>query len=117
MSKYMGPERRRFVRIPFWFVTKYREYPYPVCSAEEFRQGMGKNLSIGGICFECRDQFQSGQIIEVEIDTPALPQGVRVIGEIVWTKKEGPRYMYGLEFKEVKEEYIDAIREVVETFS
>ena len=57
MPQFTGAERRRFVRIPFWFVTNYRIYPYSGNSTGEFKQGIGKNISIGGICFEVEDTF------------------------------------------------------------
>lgn len=118
-SKYVGVERRRFVRIPFWFVTKYRLYPYDVESPQEFRQGIGKNISAGGICFEAKDKFQKDDVLELEIDMPALEHAVRVIGKVVWTRQqeEAERFVYGLAFTKIAPEDVEAVKKIVETFA
>lgn len=119
MPKYTGIERRQFVRIPFWFVTKYRVYPYGGGAVSEFRQGIGKNISAGGICFEAADSFNVGTLLEIELDMPALNHGVRVIGQTVWSRPqpEGQRYIYGLAFTKIQPEDAEAVKKIVETFT
>lgn len=117
-SRYAGAERRKFVRIPFWFVTKYRIYTYNNEKLVEFKQGIGKNISAGGICFEAKDKFKVGDILEVEIDMPALEHSACIIGKIVWENigDGGNRFVYGLEFTKVKPEDVEAVRKIIETF-
>ena len=119
MSRYKDVDRRQFVRIPFWFITKYRVYPYEGGSATEFRGGLGKNISVGGICFEAEDTFPVKTTLEIELDMPALDHGVRVVGKIVWArpKKEEQHYIYGLAFTKIEEEDIEAVKKIVDTFS
>lgn len=119
MPRYTGAERRRFVRIPFWFVTKYRVYPFNGGSPGDFRQGIGKNISAGGICFEAEDCFSVNTTLELELDMPALDHGVRIIGKIVWTRPqtEGSHYVYGLAFTKIEPDDVEAVKKVVETFS
>lgn len=115
---YAGVERRRFVRIPFWFVTKYRIYLHNVESPAEFRQGLGKNISVGGICFETKDKFENNAMLELEIDMPALDHAVRVIGKIAWTRfnEEGEKNIYGLAFAKINPEDVEAVKKIVDTF-
>lgn len=119
MPGYTGVERRRFVRIPFWFVTKYRVYPYEGGSETEFRRGIGKNVSVGGICFEAEDIYTVSTTLEVELDMPALDHSVRIVGEIVWTrpKTERQHCVYGLAFTKIQPEDVEAVKKIVDTFS
>lgn len=120
-SKYAGENRRRFVRIPFWFITKYRFYPHDVGAAaqESFKQGIGKNISVGGVCFEAKDDFNNGDLLELEIDMPALEHAVCVVGKIAWIHKEDEkgRNAYGLEFTKVKTEDLESVKKIIETFA
>lgn len=117
--KFPGVERRRFVRIPFWFVTKYRIYPHDVGSFEEFHQGLGKNISAGGICFETKDNFDKGVMLELELDMPAIEHAVRVIGQVVWTKIQEDRknFVYGLAFTKVNSDDVEAVKKIIDTFA
>lgn len=117
--KFPGVERRRFVRIPFWFVTKYRIYPHEVAPVEEFHQGLGKNISAGGICFESKDKFDKGIMLELELDMPALEHSVRIIGQVVWTKTQEDRknFVYGLAFTKINPSYVEAVKKIVDTFA
>lgn len=121
MPQYKGAERRRFIRIPYWFVTKYRIYPYELDSAtEKYRYGTGKNISAGGICFEAEDGFRVSTLLEVELDMPALDHAVRVVGKIAWAKakeEQEKRFIYGVEFTKINNEDIEAVKKIVETFS
>jgi c-di-GMP-binding flagellar brake protein YcgR len=118
-SKYVGTERRRFVRIPFWFVTKYRVYPHDVNNTEEFRQGIGKNISAGGVCFEANDRFNTGSCLELEIDMPALAHSVTLIGKVAWinSNNETNRNVYGLEFLKIDTRDLNSVKAIIETFA
>ncbi len=117
--KYIGAERRHFIRIPFWFVTKYRVYPHSVKTAEIFKQGIGKNISTGGICFEAHDRFEEGSTLEIEIDMPALEHAATVIGKIVWANiSDVPdRFIYGIEFSKINPEDLSSVKKIIETFA
>lgn len=119
MLRHKGVERRRFVRIPFWFITKYRVYPYEGGSATEFCGGLGRNISVGGICFEAEDSFPVKTVLEIELDMPALDHGVRVVGKIVWArpKAKEPHYIYGLAFTKIEPEDIEAVKKIIDAFS
>lgn len=116
---YTGSERRRFVRIPFWFVTNYRIYPHNIEFPEAFHQGIGKNISAGGICFETKDRFPEDAILEIEIDMPALEHSVRVIGQVVWTRpmEEKNHFVHGIAFTKISAGNIEAVKKIVDTFA
>ena len=119
MEGHKDIERRRFIRIPFWFVTKYRVYPYRKNSAGIYKYGIGKNISSGGICFETEDDFSVDTVLEVELDMPALDHGVCILGQIVWMRaqKEKGKYICGLAFSKIRAEDIEAVEKIVKTFS
>lgn len=116
MSKYTGDEKRNFVRIPVWFVTNYRVYPRPV---EEFKGAIGNNISVGGICFEAREEFPRGVVLEIEIDMPALIHAVRAVGKVAWIKPcaDVRYFLVGVEFIDIKRNDVLAIEEIIKTFS
>jgi len=117
-ANFGGDERRKYVRIPFWFVTKYKPYAHGADLLEEFGQGIGKNISVGGICFETNNIFETGTLLEVELDMPALSHGVCVVGKIVWTQPslESEKVLYGLSFTKINNDDMAAVRKIVETF-
>lgn len=116
---YSGVERRRFVRIPFWFITNYRVYPRNVESKDIFQQGIGKNLSAGGICFEAKDTFTKDTALEIEIDMPALEHAVRVVGQIVWERpaESADHFVYGVAFTKIAPGDVEAVKRIVDTFA
>jgi len=119
IDDYTRSERRKFVRIPFWFVTKYRLYPHKIPSGGDFRQGIGKNISTGGICFEAKDEFAKGSLLEIEIDMPALEHAVPLIGEIAWSRKQkgNDLYVIGMSFKKIDPEDFEAVKKIIDTFA
>lgn len=117
--KYTGIERRRFVRIPSWFITNYRIYPHNIEFPEMFHHGIGKNISAGGICFEARHRFDKDAILEIEIDMPALEHAVRIIGQVAWARPlEGKSsFIYGIAFTKINSDDIEAVKKIVDTFA
>lgn len=116
---YTGTERRKFVRIPFWFITNYRPYTQNIETLKDFHQGIGRNISVGGICFEAKDRFNKDTILEIEIDMPALEHSVTVIGQIVWTYRQENTgsYAYGLVFTKINPNDIEAVKKIIDTFA
>ena len=118
-TNFKGMERRRFVRIPSWFITRYRVYPHNVKSHEDFRQGTGRNISTGGICFESKDCFDKDAILEIEIDMPALEHSVRIIGKLAWIRKKdgSDAHICGVAFEDIKKEDLKAVNKIISTFA
>lgn len=116
---YTGIERRRFVRIPFWFITNYRIYPHNVEFPEAFHQGIGKNISAGGICFEAKNRFDKDINLEIEVDMPALEHAVRLIGQVAWVRPGEAKghFIYGVAFTKIDSDDIEAVKKIVDTFA
>lgn len=116
---YSGIERRRFVRIPFWFITNYRIYPHNVEFPGAYHQGIGKNISAGGICFEAKDRFDNDINLEIEIDMPALEHAVRLIGQVAWVRpgEAKDHFIYGVAFTKIDLDDIEAVKKIVDTFA
>lgn len=108
-------ERRLFIRIPLWFIVKYRLYPH----ANEFHQGIAKNISAGGICLTTKDRLKKGRILNLEISLPPLERDINVFGKIVWSCKQEltDHFIHGIEFKKINPKDFGDIKETIEIFT
>lgn len=112
-------ERRLFIRIPIWFIVKYRLYPRNIEPPEEFRQGICKNISAGGICLAAKDRLKKGWILDLEISLPPLERDIHVFGKIVWSceQKSTDHFIHGIEFKKINPKDFRDIKETIEIFT
>jgi len=108
-------ERRLFIRIPLWFIVKYRLYPH----VNKFSQGIARNISAGGICMATKDRLKKGRILDLEISLPPLARDIRVSGKIVWScaQESTDQFIHGIEFKKIDPKDFKDIKETIETFT
>lgn len=59
-------------------------------------RGCGLNLSLKGIAIETEGEFEKNDDILIKISIP-----IDVQGKIVWVKKEGQLYKYGIKFSKI----------------
>ncbi len=71
------------------------------------------NLSIGGACVECRKPIEKGRGITLVI--PSNP-AVKINATIRWCKKNGLKYLIGMEFGELLPEEKRALNEFIGNF-
>lgn len=112
-------ERRLFTRIPLWLIVKYRLYPRNIEPSEEFREGICKNISAGGICLATEERLEKGFILDLEIRIPALAQDIHVMGRVVWScpQKSTGGFICGLKFIKINPKDFKDIKEIIETFT
>lgn len=122
-------EKRRFVRIPFWFVARYKAIKDKKGSGaadaqmtglqrKEFKDAYGKNISLGGILIETEEYFPVSTVLEVELDIPSLPETIIVRGRVVrsYEIEKDKLYDNGVQFEEVDEKYRKTIGNFIELF-
>lgn len=122
-------ERRRFVRIPFWFVARYKALKEKKGSGaadaqmngiqrKEFKDAYGKNISTGGILIETEEYFPVSTVLEIELDIPSLPESIIVRARVVRSDEIEKDKLYdnGVQFEEVDDRYKKTIHDFIELF-
>ena len=104
MTDYKGPERRRFVRVPFIFPVKYR-----LVEDEENREfhALSDNLSEGGIKIICMQKVGEGKEMLLQFSLPTS-DGIFEIcckGLVVWYQESESRSFCGVQFSDLAEEH------------
>lgn len=117
-SGYHGPERRRYPRIPFWYIVKCRIYD----SAEGFSAARSKNLSLGGILLETSSYYPVSTMLEIELDVPLDTQQhvcAKVLGKVVRSTVLEPDKAYdtAIQFTSIPAQYEEQILRLIEVFS
>lgn len=102
---YYDEERRRYPRIPFGYVVKYR-----LCEncKKKFRKGSGKNISLGGILIEGKRRLPVDTLLEIEVLIPKSRDNcecIKVIGQVVRVDivKNSRLYDLAVKFVEIPE--------------
>ena len=100
ISRYSGQERRRFPRADKTFLVVCKDAGGTITTIPHFIYAYGKNISRGGIFFESVEEFPLHSRLEFNLYASALPESIKVTGEIVWTKpaQEKGLYYYGVSF-------------------
>jgi len=124
-----GAERRTFVRIPFWFVARYKAVKGPAkaettagrpngAQGKEFKDAYGKNISAGGILIETEEFFPVSTVLEIELDIPSLPESIIVRGRVVrsYEIEKDKLYDNGIQFEAVDDRYKKTIGNFIELF-
>lgn len=131
-KKYEGEERRKFVRIPFEAVARYKVHKkkktdckHGHCSGavkgkvkHGYQDADTKDISTGGILFTTKEHFPLFTILEMEMDIPSEDgyTTVKILGEIVRTSELKNRKMYdnGISFYRINDSDREAIEEFME---
>ncbi len=133
-EKYSGEERRKFVRIPYEAVTRYKackdkhrkECKKGDCDDDNghhkgkhpYAHADAKNVSTGGILMATKELFPLHTILEIEMDVPSMDgyTTVKIWGEIVRTSKMKNDDLYdnGISFYKIKDEDRKSIEELLE---
>ncbi|HRZ87831.1 MAG TPA: PilZ domain-containing protein [bacterium] len=119
-----GAERRNFVRIPFWFVARYRSVPseraqqHKAAHAAAYRDAYGKNLSVGGILIETEEHFPLSTLLEIELDIPSLSEPIVLRGRVVRSDEIEPDKLYdnGVAFESIDDRYRKTLSNFIDLF-
>jgi len=105
-GKYFGRERRRYPRIPFGYLIKYR-------IAKEKRnrycKSTSKNLSLGGILIETKKKLPLNSSIEMDLLLPTEEEPTRItvtgIVKRVIPIQKGKLHDVAIEFTKIPAEH------------
>ncbi len=98
----MANERRVHTRVPI--ETKLTEL-YSPQNGRQSVQGIGKDVSIGGMCILCAVAFTQGQKVTMQFplpDTPDTGETLRCEGEVRWIVRDSLAYLIGVQFLNLK---------------
>lgn len=117
-SPYQGPERRKYPRIPFWYIVRYRVH----APTKKFSTARSKNLSLGGILLETSRYYPESTILEIELDVPLDTQHhvyTKVLGQVVRSTVIEPDRAYdtAIQFTSIPTQYQGQIQRLIEVFA
>ena len=104
-KEYIGPERRKFVRVPYTFLVKYSPGSSPYAKSADPRYCLNSNISACGLLLETHEKFELSSLINLELVIPAdkavIP--IKVIGRVVRTEEliENELFETGVGFEEI----------------
>ena len=120
-KNYQGPERRRFPRIPFWYIVRYKIANPNVKSHSQLLTSKSKNISLGGILLETNHYYDITTTIEVELDVPIDTKNhvyAKVIGSVVRCNSlgDGKSYDTAVQFISIADEYKKNVMQLINAF-
>lgn len=119
---YQGPERRRFPRIPFWYIVKYKVYTLEKKLSPQLHASRSKNISLGGMLLETNHSYPVSTMLEIELDVPIDTQHhvyAKVIGNVVRSEclEKNKAYDTALEFISIPKEYQSSVLRLINAFA
>lgn len=118
---YQGIERRRFPRIPFWYIVRYKVYMPAKDQHSGSFTSRSKNISLGGILLETNHYYAAGTVLEVEIDVPLDMENhvyAKVLGRVIRSANLGDDKSFdsAIEFISLPQEYRTNILRLINAF-
>ncbi|OQX80530.1 MAG: hypothetical protein B6D56_04855 [Candidatus Omnitrophica bacterium 4484_70.1] len=90
MQTYKGEERRKYPRAKISFIVSYRiKHP-----EESYDLSQTKDASQGGMLLTTNREFEKGTYLEMIIRFPFVPYKIRLLGEVVDSKKVVTNLIY-----------------------
>jgi len=106
-------ERRKFVRIDKTYIISYRD-----ASSKELKSDVTqtKNISAGGLLFTTDKQISPKTILMVKLRLPGASDYIDTKVKVVDSKQKVNTVFYETraKFVEIREEYRDAIKKIIE---
>lgn len=120
-SSYQGLERRRFPRIPFWYIVRYKVYTPEKPPLTNVFTSRSKNLSLGGILLETNHYYPVSTMLEIELDVPLDIEHhvyAKVIGSVVRSTvvEQDKAYDTAVQFVSIPDEYRSNILRLINAF-
>jgi c-di-GMP-binding flagellar brake protein YcgR len=104
-KEYIGPERRKFLRVPYTFIVKYSKGGMEHSKGEESRYCLNSNISACGVLLETHEKFEISQTMHLEVvlpnDKEVIP--IKLAGRVVRTEEliQDELYETGVAFEDV----------------
>ncbi len=107
---YSGKERRNHPRLAVKFPIKFR-----IKNGQDDMhvfEASGRDISAGGLCMEMsllqegamEKVYKSKGSVEIEIDMPDMGRSIKIMGEIMWMRKDQGNDILGIFFKDIPKE-------------
>ncbi len=94
-------EKRRFVRIDWPVIVKYKTLDEP--RTED--RCVGKDISEDGVCFPMYERISKGTDLSLEIELPFDSMPIFAKGTVAWVKEAGQKptrfFEVGINFKDI----------------
>lgn len=105
-------ERRNFPRIERSYILSYKIVSQ---EAGDEQVTVTKNISEGGLSFECEENLHLSDVIDLKIKIPGLEQVLEVMGTIVRVEKleKGSKNVVGMQFLNVNKHTRNLLRNLV----
>jgi len=120
---YKGPERRKYVRIPFSFPVRFKEITYSEDGGEEHgvtKYAYSSDISEEGIQLKFIGEIDIGNLLHLHITLPFEENCIIVTakGKVVWgrTDETDNVFYVGVQFVEIDAEDRNKLKEFVEFF-
>ncbi|HRZ86436.1 MAG TPA: PilZ domain-containing protein [bacterium] len=103
---YIGPERRKFARIPYTFIVKYTPMDEEKKENDHPRYCINTNISACGIILETHEKFNVGDLVNIELvipsDKEAIP--IKIVGRVVRAEElvQNELYDTGIAFDRIE---------------
>ena len=107
-------EKRKFKRAYVQYPVKYKLMPKENSIAAIKKDGMSRDLSIGGVRIEGDIAADPGDVIKLEFKTEYKESPITAFAEIKWIKEVSGQHQFGLEFLALKEEDKDLIEKMID---
>lgn len=112
--KEAGEEKRRWTRLPLTSFGKRDPLTVEVQGpAGRLIYGYPKNLSIGGIAFELKENVELPNSLSFTLFFPAKKSGIEAQGKVVWKVQEGQKSYYGVSFTDLSQNANTIVRQFV----
>jgi len=109
-QNYVGPERRRFARIPFYFPVRFKECGYDKDNLKEegiSQYAYSNNISVGGIQLKLPQRLKIGKYLKLKLTLPIYSdcKVMHFLGQVLWTQfdEAEKKYVAGIQFIDLDE--------------
>ncbi len=99
-SNFSERERRKYPRIDLIFKVEYELLKNMSNNKMEVSSGKGKDISLGGISFECNKStdLKNGDMVLVNLSIPELEGNLNAMGRIIRVWEEEGKTFCALKF-------------------
>ncbi|MFP4466583.1 MAG: PilZ domain-containing protein [Candidatus Goldiibacteriota bacterium] len=107
----MFVEKRKHQRVDKGFEISYKLIPKEITDETVKKEGMTKDISIGGVRVEGEMLGTLGDVLRVEINTGVSSDPTVVFAEIRWVDDSSGRF--GLEFLALREHDQEILKKII----
>jgi hypothetical protein len=131
-STESSTEKRKFHRIPETVSITIKKITYPM-TEDETVEGVGKNISAGGVCFAVSQPYAPGDLLSLEInltgwqrhkssvatviDDALAMAPLTAVAKVAWCRerKDAQRYDIGVTFENIYADDYQALKKYLAT--